>query len=129
MTRVLIALGVILLVAILVLAVYGACGISGSPTYLTCVRDVAIIVLAVESFVVTLLLLVVVLLFGRLISLIQDEIEPVLKSAQRTAHVVQGTTTFVADSLVAPLISLAGLGAGLRGVVSGLLARRKKPKE
>ncbi len=125
MTRALADVGALVLVALLVLAVYGLCSWSGGPS-LQCVRDLSIIVLAIVSLAVVVLLAVIVLLFGRLISVIQEEVEPILTSAKRTVNTVQGTTTFVADSLVAPLISLAGLGSGLRGALVGLAGRGKK---
>jgi len=93
------------------------------------VRDLSIIVLAIVSLAVVVLLAVIVLLFGRLINVIQGEVEPILTSAKKTVSTVQGTTTFVADSLVAPLISLAGLGSGLRGTLAALASRRKRQYE
>jgi hypothetical protein len=127
MQRAAIVLVLLLIVAAIVAGLYGLCGSSSSA--LQCVRDVAIIVLVLETFVVTLLLALIVLLFGRLISTIQDQVMPVLHSAQRTAQTVEGTTKFVSDTVVAPLISLAGFAAGLRGTVAALLMRGRKKAE
>ena len=122
-TVVLVALAII---AILVLSVYGICGTSSSVVaFVACVRDVAIIILMLETFVVTLLLLIIVLLFGQLVATIRHEILPILNSAKRTVDAVQGTTTFVTETLVAPLISIAGFGSGLRGTFLALLGRVK----
>jgi hypothetical protein len=123
MQRVVAVLIVLAVLALLALGVYGLC--SPKDDALACVRDLAIIVLVLETFIVTLLLLLIVILFGRLISTIQDEVAPVLQSAKRTVDTVQGTTTFVSNSIVAPLISLAGFGAGVRGTLRAILARRK----
>jgi hypothetical protein len=118
---VLVALAIVVLFG---LSLYGICG--SRSDVVACVRDVAIIVLMLETFVVTLLLLVIVLLFGQLVATIREEIVPILNSAKRTVDTVQGTTTFVTNTLVAPLISIAGMGSGLRGTLMALLAHRKK---
>jgi len=123
MQRALVAIALLVVLALIILGVYGVCG--GHDDALRCVRDVAIIVLVLETFVVTLLLGLIVLLLGRLISTIQEEVTPVLQSAKRTVDTVQGTTTFVSDTLVGPLIGLAGMGAGVKRTLVALVARRK----
>jgi len=87
-------------------------------------RDVAIVILAIESFIVTLLLGVIVVMMGRLLSAIHDEVTPIMRSAKRTVDTVQGTTTFVSDAFVSPLITVAGLASGVRGAVLALMKRR-----
>ena len=118
-----IVLVILLIVAVFGLGLYAVCGNTSGT--LACVRDVAIIILVLETFVVTLLLLVIVLLFARLVSTIQDEVLPILKSAKHTVDTVQGTTTFVSDAFVAPLIGIAGFGSGIKGNVTALFSRKK----
>jgi hypothetical protein len=121
---------VLVLVGVLIFGVYSACGPAGStPLQLACVRDIAIIILVLETFVVTLLLALIVVLFGWLVTTVQDEIKPILMSAQQTVNTVQGTTRFVADTVVSPIISLAGMGAGVRSTLLALLSRRKGKEE
>ena len=115
---------VVVVLALLGLGLYAVCGQSEDGT-LSCLRDVAIIVLVLETFAVTILLAVIVLLFGRLITTIQQEVTPVLRSAKRTADTVQGTTAFVSDTFVAPLVGLAGFASGLKGTLLAILAGKK----
>jgi hypothetical protein len=49
---------------------------------------------------------------------------PILSSAKRTAGTVQGATTLVADSLVAPLINVAGFGSAIKGTAHALFGRK-----
>jgi hypothetical protein len=123
MQRIGIVLVILLIVAVLGLSLYGVCG--QTENKLACVRDVAIIVLVLETFVGTLLLALIVLLFGRLVSTIQNEVMPILASAKRTVDTVQGTTTFVSDTLVAPLIGIAGFGSAIKGTANALFNRKK----
>jgi hypothetical protein len=113
---------VVLLGAILV--TYLAC--HGSSNVVGCVRDVAIIALVLETMVVTLLLLAMTILLTGLVQLIQDRLLPVLESSLRTMKTVEGTTTFVSDTIAAPIIGLASVGASLRGTLAALLLRRRR---
>jgi hypothetical protein len=123
MQRFWIVLVILLIVALIGLGLYGVCGFRDDS--LQCLRDIAIIVLVLETFVVTILMALIVLLFGRLVSTVQNAVTPIMESAKRTVDTVQGTTTFVSDTLVAPLIGLAGFGSALKGTVSALFGRRK----
>ena len=112
----------LLIVALIVLGLYAACG--NNEGTLSCVRDIAIIILVLETSVATILLFLISWLFWQLTSTIRDEIMPILSSAKRTADTVQGTTTFVTDSLVAPLIRIAGFGSAIKGTVRALFGRK-----
>ena len=91
-------------------------------------RDLAIVFLAVAAMVMTLLLAAVVVLLWRLIRVIQREIRPVLTNLQQTANTVRGTTEFVSDSFVSPLIRLSSFFSGVGGALKAFAAtfRRKE---
>jgi hypothetical protein len=89
-------------------------------------RDLAIVFLAIAAFVVTVLLAVLVVLIWRLINLIRHEIEPVLFSLRDTANTVRGTTTFVSDSFVSPLIRMSSFFAGAGGAFRAFIRPTKK---
>ena len=61
-------------------------------------------------------------------ALIDDPIRPTLEEVRRTAQNVRGTTEFVADTTVHPLIRFVSLGRGIRrgvATVTGIRNRRK----
>jgi hypothetical protein len=92
------------------------------------VRDVAIIVLAIESIVVGAALVFLVFQVRSLIRLLQDEIKPLLDSANTTASTVRGTTTFISEKVVKPVVSAASIFAAVKGglrSVAQWLGRRK----
>jgi len=124
MQKLVVILVIIVVAALLVLGLYAACG--STEGQLQCVRDIAIIVLVLETFVVTLLMLLMVILFARLLSTIQNEVLPILNSAKRTVDTVQGTTTFVSDTLVSPLISIAGFTSAVKGTLGALVGRKQR---
>lgn len=129
MQRAAVIVVLLVILVLLGLGLYAACGQAPEGQLVACVRDVAIIVLVLETFVVTLLMLVLVLLFSQLVTTIRQEIMPILRSAKRTVDTVQGTTTFVTDSVVAPIISAAGLVSGVRHTLMTLISRGKAKKE
>lgn len=86
------------------------------------IRDIVIIVFGV----VMVLTLLVTILFTVVIGIaalallrvsrrtMQDGVAPLLENVQATARNVRGTTEFVSDAVVSPLIGLYGFFAGLR---------------
>jgi hypothetical protein len=77
------------------------------------VRDVAIIALALESLVVIALLVVLIWEVLRLVRMLRDDIKPILQSADETARTVRGTTTFVSENFVSPVVKVSSVATGV----------------
>jgi hypothetical protein len=78
------------------------------------VRDIVIILLAIESLVVggvTLFLLYQVIM---LLTLIREELIPLIQSAQDTVNSARGTTVYVSRKIVAPSVRAATTVARLQ---------------
>ena len=84
-------------------------------------RDIAIIILALESIIIGLVLVLVLLQLRSLARLLRDEIAPMLDSAEQTVTIVRGTADFVGDSVVRPVIRLASWGSAARRAVQLVL--------
>ncbi len=116
-------------------------GFSGMPfLFLTEFRDVVVIVWGVLSILLLLALslLVLVLTFSvkRLIRdlnhLIDADVRPVLSSARESVDNVAGTTRFIGDKAVTPVIRVLGLVSYVRrgfSVFGGLTGRRRHAEE
>ena len=89
-------------------------------------RDLFIVVLALESLVVVGLLIWLILELRGLTKLLKDEIKPILSSAQETVSTVRGTTTFVSDNLISPIVKVSGYVAGVRAALDTLTGRDLK---
>jgi len=85
------------------------------------VRDIAIIVLAIESIVVGILLMLLLWQVRNLTRLLEEEIKPMLDNLQETIGTVRGTTSLVSQTIVSPAVKLAGLAAGLQRAVETIL--------
>lgn len=91
-------------------------------------RDIAIIILAIESIVVGVLLILLLWELRSLTRLLQEEIKPMLDSMQETIGTVKGTTELVSETIVSPAVRIGGFVAGLRRTLEVLLAT-KRPHE
>lgn len=98
-------------------------------------RDIVIIVAGSLTVAVLLAVLVftVVLglasraLLGTVRSLLRDEVTPLLGSVRQTVNTVRGTTAFVGETAISPIVRVYGAVAGARrmvGVITGIVGRR-----
>jgi hypothetical protein len=112
-------IGGILLIAIIVAAVWWL-ALPSTPTER--IRDIFIIFLALISLLVGVALVILTAQIASLINLLQNEIRPILKSTNETANTLKGTTEFLSDHLVGPVIKMNEYLAGLRTI---LMFRRR----
>lgn len=92
------------------------------------VRDLFIIYMGFQSIVIGLVLIILMIQIARLINLLQNEIKPILDSTNDTVNHLRGTTLFLSEHMVGPVIKLNEYLAGLSEAlgVFGLLRRKKK---
>ena len=126
-------LGVLLFAAALAAAIVG---LILSPLNLQELRDIVVVVYGVMGILLLVVLVIAVLglwlavrmLTRAFAALLEDPIRPTLHEFHATARNVRGTSEFIADSTVHPLIRLLALGRGIRrgvGMVTGLARRRR----
>jgi hypothetical protein len=72
------------------------------------VRDIAIVILAVESIVVGILLILLLWQLRSLTRLLQEEVKPMLDALQETIGTVKGTTSLVSETIVSPAVKISG---------------------
>ena len=89
------------------------------------IRDVFIIVVALESLVIGAALIVLVVQLASLINLLQNEVRPILKATNDTVNNLRGTAEFLGENMVEPVIKLNGYMAGINRMLE-LMGVRKK---
>jgi hypothetical protein len=87
---------------------------------LASLRDLSIVIVALEVIVINVMLVVLIIQITRLIRLLRDEVLPILYSTQETVSTVRGTATFVGDRVVQPVVRISSFTAGVRGAVASL---------
>ena len=89
------------------------------------IRDVAIIILALESIVIGAILVILIWEVRNLAKMLRDDIKPILQSADETARTVRGTTTFVSENFVTPLVGVSSFSSGVAQALRIIAGRRK----
>src|SRR6185503_1881769 len=115
-------IGVVVLLILLGVAIYFLL----QPTTPTDkIRDVFIIVVALESLVIGVALIVLVVQLASLINLLQNEVRPILKATNDTVNNLRGTAEFLGENVVEPVIKLNSYLAGLSRMLE-LMGVKKK---
>jgi hypothetical protein len=108
-------IGIIVIVLLIVAAIGAALWAMATHAPATAVvRDIAIIVLALITGVIGIFLAILIFQVQALIGLLRHEIKPILDSANQTVSTVRGTSTFVSDTVVSPVIEVLGFVSGVR---------------
>lgn len=117
-----ISIGVVILLILLGVAIYFLLQ-PATPT--DKIRDIFIIVVALESLVIGVALIVLVVQLASLINLLQNEVKPILKATTDTVNNLRGTAEFLGENVVEPVIKLNGYLAGLYRMLE-LMGVKKK---
>jgi hypothetical protein len=113
---------ILIFVILLVVAVYL---LTLPSTETAKIRDVFIIALALEAFVIGVSVIVMMIQLARLLNLVQNELKPMLESTQTTVNNLRGTTEFLSENMVEPIIKMNESLAALRSLLSTLRLFRR----
>lgn len=89
------------------------------------VRDLFIIVLAMEGMFMMIALIVLILQIASLVNLLQNEIKPIVDNANDTVTTVRGTAQFMSQNVVEPVIKFGAITAGVGGIMREALGLRR----
>jgi hypothetical protein len=106
--------GLAALVVILAASVVAIWAMLRNPEQTQTIRDVVIVFMAGEALIIGLALVVLIVQLARLTALLQNEIRPILSSTQETLDTVRGTTAFLGNNLVDPVIKANSSLAAVR---------------
>ena len=105
---------VVLIVALLSTAIYFLMRPETPAENVGRIRDIFIIVVALESIVIGVALIVLIVQLASLINLVQNEVRPILNATNETVNALRGTAEFLGENVVDPVIKLNGYLAGLK---------------
>lgn len=92
--------------------------LTGDPEVAGKWRDVFIIFMALEMLVIGAAIVVLMVQLAVLINLLQNEIQPILKSTNETVNTVKGTAEFLSKNVSEPVIKFNGAVAGLQYLIN-----------
>lgn len=114
--------GIVIILALLGWAIYALLQPS-APT--DRIRDIFIIVVALESLVIGVALIVLIVQLASLINLLKNEVRPILNATSETVNTLRGTAEFLGENVVEPVIKLNGYLAGLKRMLELLGVKPK----
>ena len=82
------------------------------------VRDIFIILLAVEMFIIGVALIVLIIQLASLSNLLQNEVKPILDSTTDTVNDLKGTVKLLSDNVTEPVIKLYQSMAGINSLLT-----------
>lgn len=121
-TMTIVGIGAVILIILLGVAIYFLLQ-PATPT--DKIRDVFIIVVALESLVIGVALIILVMQLASLVNLLQNEVRPILKATNETVNNLRGTAEFLGENVVEPVVKLNGYLAGLTRMLE-LMGLKKK---
>ena len=89
------------------------------------IKNIFIIFLAVEMLIVGVAVVVLAIQVATLINLLQNEVRPMLQSTNETINTLRGTTEFLSENLVEPVIQLNEYLASIKRMLE-LMGLKKK---
>jgi len=90
------------------------------------VRDIAIVVLGAVSIITTLVLVVTAMLVWRLLSVVRDEVRPILRSGAETAATIKGLAAAASESSAGSVAAKSVAAAGGARKLASLFRGRPK---
>ena len=81
------------------------------------IRDIFIIFMALEFLLIGIVMIILIIQLARLSLLLQNEISPILQSTQETANTLRGTTVFLSEHLVEPVMKMNQYLAGMNRII------------
>ena len=117
-----IVISAVIFLALIGLAVYGLTRDAGVTEN---IRDVFIIFMALESLVIGAALVILIIQIASLINLLNHEIKPMLDATNETIATLRGTTEFLSQNLVEPVVKLNSYLAGLQKMLEMIGLKKK----
>ena len=111
---------VVVIVLLVVGALAAAFWLVQNPSQAASVRDVFIIFMALEFMLIGVALVILMVQLAVLTNMLQHEIKPILQSTTETLNTVRGTTAFLSENLVDPVIKMNAALAALAQVADSL---------
>lgn len=89
------------------------------------IRDIFIIFMALQSLVLGIAIIILIVQLATLINVFKNEIKPILDTTNETLRNLRGTTSFISNNLVEPVIKMNEYSAGFKKFVDILKPKKK----
>jgi len=118
-------IAVVVAVVVVVALGFGGYELFVHPPWARVLRDIFIILMAIQSLAIGVLLIVLIVQIINLTQLLREEVLPILNSTNETVDTVKQTTNFVSDVVVSPLIQVVSTVSAVQGGLRAIFRRRR----
>ncbi len=122
------AIGVLVVIGFIIAFIGALINPDGFGNFFRILRDFFIIVLALQGILISTALVILVIQVSALVSLLREEISPIVKETRETLATVRGTATFVSQNVTQPVIRTAAFVAGTRRLLADLSGVRRNTR-
>lgn len=112
-----IVLGVVIVLLLIAGIIFAVNVMINNPAQTETFRDIMIIFMAFVFLFIGLALIILLVQLARLTNLLQYEIRPILEATNETVGSLRGTTQFLSDNLVTPVVKASSSFAALRRAI------------
>lgn len=123
-------IGIGVATAILLVSIIIGVWLFFNPVIAEIVRDIVIIYIGISSFFILIVLVILIVMVAYLtlktndlVQLLDREVRPLLYNIQETTNTVRGTTTFLSDKAVQPVIATVSSIAAVKAIFKSLFRR------
>ena len=121
-----VVLGIVVILLLAGLFIWGMVTLAQSySSSIEAVRDMFIIVLALESCLFGIVLLILLVMVIRLVNMLEFEIKPILEKTNDALGTVRGTTQFVSQNVIQPVSRIRIQAAGIKKAIKVLFGNPK----
>lgn len=117
---------VLLLALIITGLILAVISMVNNPDQTEIIRDIVIIFMAVESSLIGIVMIILITQLARLTAMLQNEIKPILDSTNETLNTLRGTTAFLSNNLVDPVVKANSVITALRRAIELLPISRRR---
>lgn len=89
------------------------------------IRDIFIIFMALQSIVLGIAIIILIIQLATLINVFKNEIKPILETTNETLRNLRGTTSFLSNNLVEPVMKMNEYSAGFKKFFDILKPKKK----
>jgi len=89
------------------------------------IRDIFIIFMALQSIVLGIAIIILIIQLATLINVFKNEIKPILETTNETLRNLKGTTSFLSNNLVEPVMKMNEYSAGFKKFFDILKPKKK----
>lgn len=116
------------LLVLLILVIFGLYQLGGEDqSALERLRDIAVIFVVLLFMITVVLLAAITAALGYLVLQIKDRVIPLLEELAGTAKRIRGTTAFVAEEAVKPIMTVASTYAKMQAMRKTVTGKTTKP--